>query len=207
MSAEDSRSPIEREAGLARRLGSGQMTMIALGGAIGTGLFLGTGLAVEYAGPGIILSYAVGAAIAYTLMLCLSEMAVAHPTAGSFGVYSELYVGKGAGFVVRYTYWTAQVLAIGGEATAVGLYMRFWIPSVPVWVWVLIFSVALIYVNARAVNTFGTFEYWFAMIKVVAIVAFILIGLVLIFGINGVESAQQNYVGHGGFLPNGLGGV
>ena len=207
MSAENSRSPLEREAGLARRLVSGQMMMIALGGAIGTGLFLGTGLAVEYAGPGVILSYLIGAAIAYMLMLCLSEMAVAHPTAGSFGVYSEMYVGKGAGFVVRYTYWAAQALAIGGEATAVGLYMRFWIPGIPVWVWVLVLGLALVYVNSRAVNTFGTFEYWFAMIKVVAIVAFILVGLILVFGVNGVDSAQQNYLEHGGFLPNGLGGV
>ena len=207
MSTEGSRSPLEREAGLARRLVSGQMMMIALGGAIGTGLFLGTGLAVEYAGPGVILSYLIGAAIAYMLMLCLSEMAVAHPTAGSFGVYSEMYVGKGAGFVVRYTYWAAQALAIGGEATAVGLYMRFWIPGIPVWVWVLVLGLALVYVNSRAVNTFGTFEYWFAMIKVVAIVAFILVGLILVFGVNGVDSAQQNYLEHGGFLPNGLGGV
>lgn len=199
--------PVEREAGLARSLSSGQILMIALGGAIGTGLFLGAGLAIGYAGPGVIISYAIGAVIAYMLMLCLSEMAVAHPTAGSFGIYSELYVGRWAGFTVRYTYWAAQALAIGGEATAVGLYMRFWIPGVPVWAWILVFAAALIFINARAVNTFGTFEYWFAMIKVAAIVAFIMVGLVLIFGVNGVDSAYQNYTGSGGFLPNGLSGV
>jgi AAT family amino acid transporter len=207
VSAEGSLDPVERETGLARRLGSGQMLMIAIGGAIGTGLFLGAGLAVGYAGPGVVFSYAIAAVIAYMLMLCLLEMAVAHPTAGSFGVYSELYIGKWAGFTVRYTYWAAQALAIGGEATAVGLYMQFWIPGVPVWVWVLVFAVTLVYVNARAVNTFGTFEYWFAMIKVVAIIAFIIVGLILILGINGVGSAYQNYTGSGGFLPYGLSGV
>jgi len=207
VSAERPKAVIEREAGLARQLRSGQMLMIAIGGAIGTGLFLGAGLAVGYAGPGVILSYAIGAVIAYMLMYCLSEMAVAHPTAGSFGVYAELYVGGWAGFVVRYTYWTIQALAIGGEATAVGLYMQFWVPGIPVWVWVVLFAVILVYINARAVNTFGTVEYWFAMIKVAAIVAFIVMGVILILGINGVDSAYQNYTGFGGFLPNGWSGV
>ncbi|QBD77505.1 amino acid permease [Ktedonosporobacter rubrisoli] len=205
--AEKSVSTSGQEGGLARKLRTGQITMIAIGGAIGTGLFLGSGLAVGYAGPGVIISYIISAIIAYLLMFCLSEMAVAHPTAGSFGVYAERYIGPWAGFLVRYMYWVAQVLAIGGEATAAALYMSFWFSAIPAWIWVVIFSAALIFVNARSVHVFGTIEYWFAMIKVIAIVAFIIVGCILIFGINGVGSAMHNYVSVGGFLPHGWAGV
>jgi L-asparagine transporter-like permease len=128
----DATEAFEREAGLSRSLRTGQITMIAIGGAIGTGLFLGSGLAVGYAGPGVLISYGIGALIAYMMMLVLSEMAIAIPTAGSFGTYAQLYLGPWAGFVVRYTYWAVQVMAIGGEATAAGLYMQFWLPSIPV---------------------------------------------------------------------------
>ena len=107
---------IEKGEQLSRQLTSGQLSMIAIGGAIGTGLFLGSSLAVRIAGPGVIISYLIGAAIALLFMSALSEMAVAHPTAGSFGVYAELYVNAWAGFIVRYTYWAAQCIAIGGEA-------------------------------------------------------------------------------------------
>src|SRR5713226_8748557 len=110
---------LAREGGLARQLTARQMSMIAIGGAIGTGLFLGSALAVRTAGPGVILSYLIGAIIALLMMGVLSEMAVAHPTAGSFGLYAELYVSRWAGFAVRYTYWAAQCIAIGGEAVAI----------------------------------------------------------------------------------------
>ena len=109
------------------------MSMIALGGAIGTGLFLGSALAVRTAGPAVILSYIFTSVIALLLMYCLSEMAVAHPTAGSFGVYADLYVSPWAGFVVRYTYWAAQSIAIGGEAVAAAIYTQWWFPNTPVW--------------------------------------------------------------------------
>src|SRR5664279_4339766 len=117
---------VANEHGLARQLGERQLSMIAIGGAIGTGLFLGSALAVRTAGPGVILSYLFASAIALLLMFCLSEMAVAHPTAGSFGVYAELYISPWAGFVVRYTYWAAQSVAIGGEAVAAAIYARWW---------------------------------------------------------------------------------
>lgn len=104
-----------REAGLRRKLTSSQVSMIALGGAIGTGLFLGSALSVRAAGPGVILSYAAGAVITLLLMWALAEMAVAHPVAGSFGVYAEIYLSPWAGFVMRYSYWIAQVVAIGSE--------------------------------------------------------------------------------------------
>ncbi|QQE80512.1 amino acid permease [Alicyclobacillus sp. SO9] len=200
-------SIFQRESGLKRELSTGQLTMIAIGGAIGTGLFMGSGIAIGYAGPAVIISFAIAALIAFLMMLSLSEMAVAHPTAGSFGVYAEKYLGNWAGFVVRYTYWAAQVIAIGGEATAVALYMNYWFPSIPKWLWILVFSLALVYVNARSVGNFGRFEYWFAMIKVVAIVLFIVLGLAIIFGIGTAATGFSNFTSHKGFMPNGFHGV
>jgi AAT family amino acid transporter len=184
------------------------MAMIAIGGAIGTGLFLGSALAVRTAGPAVILSYLLGAVIALLMMGALSEMAVAHPTAGSFGVYAELYLSRWSGFVVRYTYWAAQCIAIGGEATAAAIYCRWWFPGVPAWMWVVLFSLVLVGANAMGVGSFGEFEYWSAMIKVVAIVLFIAFGALLLTHIvhePGVGFA--NFTAHGGFLPHGLTGM
>src|SRR5271155_4894250 len=200
---------IQRESGLMRQLHPRQLTMIAIGGAIGTGLFLGSSLAVRTAGPAVLLTYCVGAVIALLLMGVLSEMAVAHPTAGSFGIYAELYLGPWAGFAVRYTYWAAQAIAIGGEATAVAIYCHWWFPGVPKWVWIVLFSVALIYVNARSVGSFGEFEYWFSMIKVVAILLFIAVGILLITGfVSHVPAVGlSNFTAQGGFFPNGFKGA
>ena len=122
---------IEREKGLSRSLTTAQLTMIAIGGAIGTGLFLGSGLAIGLAGPSVIVSYAIGALIALLLMGCLSEMTVAHPVTGSFGAYAEKYINPWAGFTVRYSYWFSLVCAIGTEVTAVAIYMKYWFPTVP----------------------------------------------------------------------------
>ncbi len=200
---------LEQGEQLSRQLTSSQLGMIGIGGAIGTGLFLGSSLAVHAAGPGVILSYAIGAVIALLLMGALSEMAVAHPTAGSFGVYAELYLNRWSGFVVRYTYWAAQCVAIGGEATAIAIYCQWWFPNTPKWLWVLGFAIALLYVNARSVGSFGSFEYWFAMIKVVAIVLFIVFGWALIIAPRGgvVSQGLSNLTAYGGFLPLGWRGV
>src|SRR6202451_2067477 len=124
---------IRREAGLHKDLKRSQVIMIGLGGAIGTGLFMGSGLAIGYAGPAVILSYVIAGFVALVMVFSLSEMAVVHPTAGSFGTYAETYLNPWAGFVVRYTYWIAQVIAIGGESVAAGLYMQFLFPGVPLW--------------------------------------------------------------------------
>src|ERR1700756_1338683 len=164
---------IEREHRPPRPLSPRRMSMIASGGAIGTGLFLGSGFAISLAGPAVLLSYAIGALIALLLMGCLAEMTVAHPTSGSFGAYAEYYLGPMAGFLVRYAYWTCIVLAVGTEVTAVALYMRFWLPAPPGWLWIVAFSALLIAVNARSVSVFGAIEYWFSAIKVAAIVVFI----------------------------------
>src|SRR6266851_395390 len=199
---------IEKGEQLSRQLTSGQLSMIAIGGAIGTGLFLGSSLAVRVAGPGVIVSYLIGAVIALLFMGALSEMAVAHPTAGSFGVYAEMYLNPWAGFTVRYTYWACQCIAIGGEAVAIAIYCQWWFPNTPKWLWIAGFSLALLYINARSVGSFGSFEYWFAMIKVVAIVLFIVFGTALLTGI-GPKAAIgfSNFTAHGGFLPRGWRGV
>jgi L-asparagine transporter-like permease len=179
---------VQRESGLHRTLSAAKLTMIAIGGAIGTGLFLGSGFAIGTAGPSVLVSYAIGALIALLLMGCLAEMTVAHPTTGSFGAYAEHYVGPLAGFMVRYAYWTCIVLAVGTEVTAVALYMKFWFPAVPGWVWILAFSGLLITVNAFSVSTFGTIEYWFSLVKITAIVAFILLAGYIVFQTIGVHS-------------------
>lgn len=199
---------LEKEKGLARQLSERQLAMIAIGGAIGTGLFLGSALAVRVAGPAVILSYLLGAVVALLLMGTLAEMAVAHPTAGSFGVYAEIYVSRWAGFVMRYTYWAAQSIAIGGEAVAVAIYCQWWWPQVPQWIWVVGFSLALVYINARSVGNFGEFEYWFSMIKVVAILLFVVFGAAMLLGLGQPERiGLRNLTEHGGFFPLGVKGA
>ena len=201
-------TPAEREAGLHQGLNRAQITMIGLGGAIGTGLFMGSGIAIGYAGPGVLVSYLIAGFIAVVMVFSLSEMAVVHPTAGSFGTYAEMYLNEWAGFVVRYTYWIAQVIAIGGEAVAAGTYMGFWFPGTPICMWSVGFACILIYVNTRSVTNFGTFEYWFALIKVTAIVFFIIIGMSRILGIGAEPIGFANLTElEGGFMPHGFSGV
>jgi len=197
-----------REAGLHKALSGPQLIMIGLGGAIGTGLFMGSGVAIGYAGPAVIVSYAIAAIAAVAMVFSLSEMAVMHPTAGSFGTYAEIYLNPWAGMVARYSYWLAQVIAVGGEAVAAGVYMTFWFPGTPVWLWSVGFALLLLYFNSRSVNHFGSIEYWFALIKVVAIVFFIIVGLATIFGLWGKPVGTHNLTGlPGGFMPRGFGGV
>jgi L-asparagine transporter-like permease len=197
-----------RESGLHKELTRAQVVMIGLGGAIGTGLFMGSGLAIGYAGPAVVLSYAIASLAAVAMVFSLSEMAVVHPTAGSFGTYAEIYLHPWAGFIVRFSYWMAQVIAVGGEAIAAGVYMTFWFPDTPVWIWSLGFAAILLYFNSRSVHNFGSIEYWFALIKVVAIVAFIILGASLVFGLGHQTVGTHNLTGlPGGFMPHGFGGV
>jgi AAT family amino acid transporter len=190
---------LEREKGLHRGLSTGQLSMIAIGGAIGTGLFLGSGSAIHLAGPAVLVSYAIGALIALLLMGCLAEMTATHPTSGSFGAWAEFYVGPLAGFLVRYAYWSCIVLAVGAEVTAIAVYMKYWYPQVPGWVWIVAFSAVLIAINAINVRLFGSVEYCFSMLKVAAILAFIALGGWLVF----TRIGFGNYTSSGGFLPNG----
>ena len=196
-----------REAGLHKKLTARQMSMIAIGGAIGTGLFLGSKFAISFAGPGVIVSYAIGGLIALFLMACLAEMSVAHPTSGSFGAYAEHYINPLAGFVVRYSYWSCIVLAVGTEVTAVAEYMKMWFPDVSSWWWIIGFSAALIGINAYSVKAFGSVEYWFSTIKLFAILGFVLLAAVVLFGKHGVADGVKNLTAHGGFAPNGMWGI
>src|SRR5215813_13536698 len=194
--------------GLHRRLGQRQLTMMAIGGAIGVGLFLGSSVTIRLAGPAVILSYLLGAGIALIMSYVLTEMAVMHPVAGAFGVYAEKYLNPWAGFSVRATYGAAQIIAIGAEVTAAGIYISYWFPNVPQWIWVVLVSAALVALNSMQVNRLGEFEYWFAMIKVAAILTFIIVGVALIFGIGSRHAVGLgNLTQHGGFLPNGWKGV
>ena len=193
---------------LRRKLTQRQLTMLAIGGAIGVGLFLGSSVTIRLAGPGVIITYLIGALIAMIVAYSLAEMAVVQPVAGSFGVYAQTYLSSWAGFCVRATYALVQIIAIGAEVTAVAIYFAFWFPTVPQWLWVIAVSMCLIAVNTLQVGRFGEFEYWFALIKVVAIVVFIVLGLALIVGLGPAPAiGLSNLTAHGGFLPFGWKGV
>ena len=199
---------LANEQGLSRQLTQRQLGMMAIGSAIGTGLFLGSALSIRIAGPGVILSYMFASLVTMALMGCLAEMAVAHPTAGSFGIYAELYLSRWAGFTIRYTYWVAVSISVGSEAVAAAIYTQWWFPQSPMWGWVVFYSAVLILVNALSVGAFGEFEYWFSMIKVSAIVVFILLGVAVLFGYHQDRPiGLENFQAYGGFLPNGLRGV
>jgi AAT family amino acid transporter len=187
---------------LRRELSAGQMAMVAIGGSIGTGLLLGSGAAVQIAGPGVILSYILGALIAFAVTTALGEMSSLHPAAGSFGVYADKYLNRWAGFISRYGYWFSLVIAISAELVASATYMRYWFPQTPATAWIAGFATLLLIINLGAVHTFGSFEYWFAMIKVIAIAAFILIGAGLLLG----GKVQPHYTVDGGLLPHGTAG-
>src|SRR3984893_9267692 len=198
----------DEKQGLQRRLTQRQLSMVAIGGAIGVGLFLGSSVTIRLAGPGVIVSYILGAVIATIVAFSLAEMAVVHPVAGSFGIYAQTYLSPWAGFVVRATYGFVQIIAIGAEVTAVAIYFGFWFPGVPQWPWVLFVSTGLVVLNMLQVGRFGEFEYWFALVKVVAILVFIAVGLGLILGVGSHPAVGlSNLTAHRGFLPYGWKGV
>ncbi len=188
---------------LHRSLTSGQLAMIAIGGAIGTGLFLGSGFAIGMAGPAVLVSYAIAGLITLALMGALAEMTVAAPVAGSFGAHAEMYLGPLAGYLVRYAYWSAVVLAVGTEVTAVAVYMAWWLPAVPGIVWIAGFTAALIAVNLASVGWFGAIEYGFSAIKVAAIIVFLLLGGAILL----TSGNFDNFHAAGGFAPFGAWGV
>src|SRR3954468_17848196 len=208
MTSGDQHRSVRSEQVLSRQLSATQQATMALGGAIGTGLFLASGLAVNVAGPAIVVSYVIVAGGSLLLGRALSEMAVAHPTAGAFGVYADMYLSPFAGYAVRVSYWLMEVIATGGQLVAASIYMGFWFPSVPGAAWVLAFAVVLLYMNSRAVGRLGMIEYWLVMIKVGALAIFVGLGVLLVFGATGEPAiGLANLSGHGGFLPFGAKGV
>ena len=193
-----SATPIHEE-GLRHQLSSGQMAMVAVGGSIGTGLLLGSGAAMEIAGPAAILTFLAAAFIAWTVAMALGELACAHPAAGSFGVYGDLYLNSFAGFMGRTGYWVGLVLAIGAEMIAAATYMSGWFPGVRPYIWIVLFGALLLIVNLRSVGSYARTEFWLSMIKLATIVVFILIGAFLL--LSGHIAPQYN--AQGGFFPKG----
>jgi L-asparagine transporter-like permease len=193
-------APSIHEEGLRHQLSAGQMAMVAVGGSIGTGLLLGSGAAMEVAGPAAILSFVVAAFINWTVAMALGELACAHPAAGSFGVYGDLYLNPFAGFIARAGYWLGLALAIGAEMIAAATYMSSWFPGVRSYVWILVFAALLLVINLRSVGSYGRVEFWLSMIKLATIILFIVIGAALLLG--GRVTPQYN--AQGGFFPKGL---
>ena len=194
---------------LKRGMESRHLQMISLGGVIGTGLFLSSGYTIQQAGPiGTILAYSIGALIVYLVMLTLGELSVAMPVTGSFHVYAEKFIGPGTGFVIAIQYWLTWTVALGSEFTAAGLLMQRWFPDSPTWVWSAACIILIFTLNALSVRFFAEAEFWFASIKVFAICAFIIIGLLAIFGVIPIAGYQHapmfgNLV-RDGIFPNGF---
>ncbi len=193
------------------------LIMIALGGVIGSGLFLSSGYTISQAGPlGAIIAYLIGALVVYLVMACLGELATAYPpVSGAFHIYAARSIGPATGFTTAWLYWLCWVVALGSEFTAAGILMQRWFPAVPVWVWCLVFAAVLFTINAISARVFGETEFWFSLIKVLAIVVLIVLGGAAIFGFTPLSGEHPAAVlfhnfdtpPHGLFPPGGFGGV
>ena len=195
----------------ASQLGHGlkvrHLTMMGLGSAIGAGIFLGTGVGIKTAGPAVILSYLAAGIIVVMVMRMLGEMAAARPNTGSFAAYADMAFGHWAGFSVGWLYWFLLVMVMGAEITGAGAMMGAWF-GIPGWIPALVCVMFFTVVNLAAVRGFGEFEYWFAFIKVAVISAFLIIGVLLIFGLlPGTDFVGARVFLADGFAPNGFGGV
>ncbi|MXP67197.1 amino acid permease [Pantoea sp. Aalb] len=193
---------------LHRSLQNRHIQLIALGGAIGTGLFLGSSSVIKSAGPSIILGYAIAGFIAFLIMRQLGEMVVEEPVAGSFSYFAYKYWGNFAGFISGWNYWFLYVLVAMAELTAVGKYIQFWFPNTPTWISVTIFFLLINAINLTNVKLFGEMEFWFALIKIIAVISMIIFGSWLIISNNGGPQASiTNLWNKGGFFPNGITGL
>ncbi|UZY20006.1 amino acid permease [Yersinia ruckeri] len=193
---------------LKRGLKNRHIQLIALGGAIGTGLFLGIAQTIKMAGPSVLLGYAIGGFIAFLIMRQLGEMVVEEPVAGSFSHFAFKYWGNFAGFASGWNYWVLYVLVAMAELTAVGIYVQYWWPEIPTWVSAAVFFLAINAINLANVKVYGEMEFWFALIKVLAIIAMILFGgWLLLSGQGGPEATVTNLWAQGGFFPNGIMGL
>jgi AAT family amino acid transporter len=201
---------VAAEGALTRSLKSRHIQLIALGGTIGVGLFLGSAGAIHKAGPGLLLSYAIGGIAIFFIMRALGELLTYRPVAGSFASYAEEFVGPFAGFVTGWSYWFMWVVTAMAELTAIGIYVHFWLPDLPQWVPGLCALAILYGTNLLAVRIYGELEFWFALLKVITIVALIVSGLAVIFfklGALGPTASFSNLWTHHGFMPFGLLGV
>jgi GABA permease len=185
------------------------VTMLSIAGVIGAGLFVGSGHAIAAAGPAVLLAYAAAGTLVVLVMRMLAEMAVASPDTGSFSTYADRAIGHWAGFTIGWLYWWFWVLVIPLEANAAATILHAWFPDVAIWVFTLVITLLLTATNLFSVKNYGEFEFWFALIKVVAIVGFVILGLAAIFGF--LPTSQVSGVSHlfdtQGFMPNGMGAV
>nr|HMT03694.1 amino acid permease [Burkholderiales bacterium] len=195
---------------LAHSLKARHILMIALGSAIGTGFFFGAGESIKLAGPSILLSFIIGGLIMYIVIRALGEMAVYEPNVGSFSFYAYKYVGNYAGFISGWNYWFNYIIVSMIELTAIAMFLDYWFPNISHWVAVLIFFLVFVAINLSAVKLFGEFEFWFAGIKVLTILALIIFGLYLIFFDNSIRNSSTTNIKNlwqlGGFFANGIHG-
>ncbi|MDO4928118.1 MAG: amino acid permease [Corynebacterium sp.] len=197
---------------LQRTMTTRHLVMIALGGVIGSGLFVSSGYTIAQAGPlGAVIAYGIGALVAWFVMTCLGELAVVWPVSGGFHVYATRNLGPAWGFATAWLYWMCWAVALGSEFTASGILMQRWFPNTEVWVWCLIFAATLFTLNAISARVFGETEFWLSLIKVIAVVALIIVGSATIIGINPAADATgfgfRNYHTADGWWPQGFGGV
>ncbi|MFF2409052.1 amino acid permease [Streptomyces sp. NPDC058092] len=197
--------------GLQAGLKNRHLSMIAIGGVIGAGLFVGSGAGIAAAGPAILLSYALVGLMVVFVMRMLGEMAAARPSSGSFSAYADQALGRWAGFSIGWLYWFFWVVVLAVEATAGAKILEGWVPGVPQWAWALIVMVVLTATNLVSVGSYGEFEFWFAGIKVVAIAAFVVVGLLAVFGLlpgsDNPGAGLAHLTDTGGFFPKGPGAV
>ncbi|CAI0767712.1 amino acid permease [Serratia quinivorans] len=198
----------QQDTPLKRGLKNRHIQLIALGGAIGTGLFLGIAQTIKMAGPSVLLGYAIGGFIAFLIMRQLGEMVVEEPVAGSFSHFAYKYWGDFAGFLSGWNYWAMFILVGMAELTAVGIYIQYWWPDIPTWVSAAVFFVLINLINLVNVRLYGETEFWFAIIKVVAIVGMIVFGAwLLASGNGGPQASINNLWEQGGFMPHGIEGL
>ncbi|MBT2514972.1 amino acid permease [Arthrobacter sp. ISL-30] len=201
------------ESGLRRSMGARHLVMIAMGGVIGSGLFLSSGYTIAQAGPlGAIIAYLIGAVVVYLVMACLGELAVAYPVSGAFHIYAARTIGPATGFATAWLYWLCWAVALGSEFTAAGLLMQRWFPNVEVWIWCLVFATVLFALNAISSKVFGESEFWFALIKVAAVIGLIVLGGAALFGFHPLAESDYPLLGENlgtaeGLFPNGVTGV
>ncbi|MEV4129117.1 amino acid permease [Nocardia sp. NPDC049707] len=194
---------------LTRGLTARHIRFIALGSAIGTGLFYGSADAIKRAGPSVLLAYLIGGAVIFIVLRALGEMAVHAPVSGSFGEYASEHLGPLAGFMTGWTYIFEMIIVLLADVTAFGVYMGFWFPDVPRWIWVLSVIFFIGAINLLSVKVFGELEFWFSLVKVVAIVAMIVGGIAVLiwgFGLHDTSTGLSNLHGDGGFFATGFGG-
>ncbi|MDE8587038.1 amino acid permease [Arthrobacter sp. NQ4] len=207
-------APQPVESALRRSMGPRHLVMIAMGGVIGSGLFVSSGYTISQAGPlGAVIAYLVGAFVVYLVMACLGELAIAYPVSGAFHIYAARSIGPATGFATAWLYWLCWAVAIGSEFTASGLLMQRWFPDVEVWVWCLVFAAILFGFNAVSSRFFGEAEFWFAIVKVAAIIGLIVLGGAALFGFHPLNSGGnhplllQNFATESGLFPNGFTGI